>query len=136
MKRETPIMREIMLKLTESPFVRVFRNNVGMGFQGHEVAGPSGFTTLDGARRIKFGLSEGSSDLIGWTSFEITPAMVGKRVAVFTALEVKRSARQKPSDEQLNFLRVVREAGGIGEVVSDPECAAYEATPARWLESR
>ncbi len=134
--KEAPLMRRIMMKLTESPAVRVFRNNVGSGFQGRTVHEGTGEVVLTGARRIKFGLCEGSSDLIGWTTLTVTPEMVGRRVAVFTALEVKRDKKQKPTPEQVNFLRAVRQAGGIAEVVTDPECAAYETTAAAWLEAQ
>jgi hypothetical protein len=39
---------------------------------------------------LKYGLCLGSSDLIGWTIREITPDMVEKKVAVFTAIQVIR----------------------------------------------
>ncbi len=81
---------------------RIFRNNTGS------------VVTQDG-RFITFGLCVGSSDLIGWTEIEITPEMVGQKLAVFTAVEVKKKGK-KPSKEQLNFIRIVSEAGGIAKV--------------------
>lgn len=106
-KRETErtLMREIMYWLSQLPGVRVFRNNVGQAIQA------------DG-RRIRYGLHRGSSDLIGWTSVKITPEMVGHKVAVFTAVEVK-TATGRPTKEQTNFIEQVREAGGIAGIARD-----------------
>jgi hypothetical protein len=58
--------------------------------------------------------------LIGWTEKEITPEMVGRKVAIFTALEVK-TPTGRASKEQINFIRVVREAGGIAGIARDGE---------------
>lgn len=81
---------------------RLFRNNVGV------------FLTEDG-RRVSTGLCPGSSDLIGWQSIEITPEMVGRRVAVFVAIEAKSPAG-RPTREQLAFIAAVRAAGGIAGI--------------------
>ena len=84
----------------------MFRNTVG------------GCATAAGGW-IQYGLSIGSSDLIGWHSAEVTPGMVGKRVAIFTAVEVKRPGKPL-TNEQNVFLRNVREAGGIAFIARDP----------------
>lgn len=69
--------------------------------------------------RIKAGLSqEGSSDLIGWYSVTITTDMVGKRIAIFTAFEIKTAAG-KVSPEQANFIKQVAENGGISAILRD-----------------
>ena len=88
--------------------VRLWRNQVGQ----YELA--------DG-RILRSGLCKGSSDLIGYRSVVITPEMVGQRVAVFVALEVKDKGRLTP--EQAVFLRVVGEAGGIAAEVRSVEDA-------------
>lgn len=59
-----------------------------------------------------------SSDLIGFTTIVITPEMVGKKVAVFTAVEVKApdwkySASDKRASAQNAFLNWIANAGGI-----------------------
>lgn len=93
---------------------RLFRNNVGTGYQG-KVATLNGKRCIIEPRFITFGLCVGSSDLIGWTEVEITPDMVGKKVAVFTAVEVKIGKR-KTTDLQNNFINTVLFAGGIAKV--------------------
>jgi hypothetical protein len=76
---------------------RLFRNN-------------SGALKDANGRLVRYGLCTGSSDLIGWHTVTITPDMVGQQVAVFTAIEVKDKGR--PTAEQLQFIDVVRAAGG------------------------
>jgi hypothetical protein len=104
MKSETPLMRAIMSELSRWG-ARVFRNNVG------------GVATADG-RWIDFGLCTGSSDIIGWQSVQVTPDMVGKRIAVFLACEVKTPGG-RASGSQRRFLDAVQEAGGIALLLRD-----------------
>jgi hypothetical protein len=88
--------------------VRLFRNNTGA------LEDKTG-------RVVRYGLCKGSSDLIGWRTVDITEDMVGQRVAVFVALEVKDRGRLTP--EQAGFLEVVRRAGGIAAEVRSVEDA-------------
>lgn len=121
MMNETPILKTIMLKLGMLPNVRIFRNNVGMGWAGSSTK-KGNLVIISNARPLHAGLCEGSSDLIGWKTVEITPDMVGRKVAIFTALEVKKPHGGRTSKEQMNFLSVVHEAGGIaGRVTSEDE---------------
>jgi penicillin-binding protein-related factor A (putative recombinase) len=69
----------------------VWRNNVGMLMDKRGVP-------------VKYGLCVGSSDLIGIYK------------GAFLALEIKQPGK-KPTTEQVNFLRVVKENGGIAAVV-------------------
>ena len=105
----------------------MFRNNVGTGWQGR--AGqikqtPEGgkYLVIQAPRPLNAGLCKGSSDLIGWTTREITPEMVGRKIAIFTAIEVK-SASGRATPEQINFIRALTEAGGIAGIARDPEGA-------------
>ena len=54
--------------------------------------------------------------MIGWTSVTVTPAMVGRTLAVFTALECK-VGRNTTTVEQGAFIAAVRAQGGIAAVV-------------------
>ena len=64
-----------------------------------------------------FGLpsSGGGSDLIGCHSMTITPEHVGKRIAVFVAIECK-SPTGKPTAEQTAFIEFIAAMGGIAAV--------------------
>lgn len=66
---------------------------------------------------VSFGLSNskfksGTSDLIGWVSETITPEMVGEKVAVFVALEVKADKKSAYTSAQADFGYEVINAGG------------------------
>lgn len=81
----------------------LFRNNVGAAKTDHGM--------------IQYGVGgPGASDLIGYVPVIITPAMVGKRVAVFAAVEVKApGAHTDPARlaKQQHFVGTVKAAGGI-----------------------
>jgi len=106
---------------------RLFRNNVGKAWIGSDslrfdetrtITVNRGDVLIKHGRRFHAGLCKGSSDLIGWTTVEITPDMVGHKVAVFTAPEVKAGTDRLGKDQK-TFIQVVENAGGIaGEVRS------------------
>lgn len=107
---ETTIQRRIQIALSDTT-TRLWRNNVGAAWQGKAVEHNRGLVTLYGPRRVEYGLCPGSSDLIGLRSVEITPDMVGQRVAIFCAVEVK-TAKGRPTDEQTSFIKTVDFLGG------------------------
>ena len=65
-------------------------------------------------RLVRYGLCPGSSDLIGLRQVTITPDMVGQRLAVFAAVEVKD--RGRPTEQQAAFLNLIQQAGGLAGV--------------------
>ena len=108
--------------------VRCWRAFVGTGYQGKRVEYlpdgspvPPGFVLLKNARMSK-SLFPGFSDLFGIKEHVVTPEDVGRKLAVFYALEVKTQTG-KPSKEQLAFVEMVRSAGGLAGVVRSPEDA-------------
>lgn len=110
-RKEREIQDAVMLAAPRHGY-RLLRNNVGVARAGRRV--------------IAFGVGgPGGSDLIGWRSVEVTQDMVGSRVAVFSAVECK-DLRGRTSAEQENFLRVVREAGGIAIVARSEEDLACD----------
>jgi hypothetical protein len=95
---ETAIVADVRLKLSRGD-VRLFRNNVG------KLQDRNGMW-------VAYGLAVGSADLIGFKSVEITPDMVGKRVAVFASLEGKAPGK-RPTDEQRAWREMISRHGGI-----------------------
>ena len=57
-------------------------------------------------------------DRIGWTLTEITPDMVGKKIAVFTSIEIKGPG-DKLKTGQIRWHNLVLQHGGISEVWTD-----------------
>ena len=114
--KEQQIQTRWLMFISRRPDVRMFRNNVGTGWQGQVVSKELGAIVLQNARPLHAGLCVGSSDLIGWKSVTITPDMVGQQVAVFVAAEVK-TATGRLTGEQQNFLNKVRDAGGLAVVI-------------------
>ena len=99
----------------------MFKNEVGAAWQGemdkHNSSIPQR-VTLKNCRRVTYGLCTGSSDLIGWTPVTITPDMVGSKIAVFTAVEVKldKHGKYQATKEQRNFISAVKANGGYAGV--------------------
>ena len=116
--KEQQIQTRWLLNISRRPDVRMFRNNVGTGWQGQVVSKELGAVVIQNARPLHAGLCVGSSDLIGWKTVTITPDMVGQQVAIFVAAEVK-TATGRLTGEQSNFLTKVRDAGGLAVVIRD-----------------
>lgn len=111
MASETSVLHRILLSCGHGA-VRLYRNNIGR-WQDRE------------GRWIVYGLcNPGGSDLIGWRSVVVTQDMVGKPIAQFVALEVKRARGGKLTPEQRGFLHNVAAAGGLsGVCTSEAEAA-------------
>jgi hypothetical protein len=121
---ESQIQAEILRELGSRTDVRLFRNNCGVGWSGQLVSRIGGRVTLANARPIRYGLTPGSADLIGWQHITVTADMVGRKLAVFTSIEVK-AAHGRLTPEQDNWRRVVSSAGGAAGVArSVAEAAA------------
>jgi hypothetical protein len=100
---------------------KLWRNNTGQAWQG-ERSYFGAEMILKHARPVRFGLCEGSSDLIGYLPITITPDMVGQRVAVFLAAEAK-SLTSRPTPLQSAYIEAVKRDGGIGFIFK----STYEA---------
>lgn len=121
--KEQNILKTIMLAVTQYTKSRIFRNNTGTGWVGESkriskrtsVFLNPGDVVIRNARPLRAGLCVGSSDLIGWSKREITPEMVGKEIAIFTAIEVKTESG-RIRKEQLNFIEKIKKDGGIAGI--------------------
>lgn len=118
---ERDIQSQILLHIARGE-VRLFRLNTGVGWTGEVIARSANTITLRNPRPLHSGMVTGGSDLIGWRSITITPNIVGQRVAVFSAIEVK-SATGRVSNEQQAFIDAVNDAGGYAGVARSIEDA-------------
>lgn len=117
---ESPIQRDTRL-LAAQMGLFLWRNNSGAYQDEH-------------GNFIRYGLANDSkrvndmvksSDLIGITPTIVTPEMVGRMIAVFTAVESKKEGwRLLPSDKrgqaQERFHNIVRGCGGFAGFASHP----------------
>ena len=122
--KETTLQQEIRLALGQLPDLRMFRNQVGQ------------LPDLRTGRPVQFGLAKGSSDLIGFKTIEVTPDMIGQKLAVFTSIEVK-TAKGKLTPMQHNWLSCVNKAGGItGVARSVQDAIEIISNPISYLNER
>lgn len=111
---EQAIQQAIRLELGGRGDVRLWRNNTGCLKDNR-------------GQLVRFGLAPGSSDLIGLRRVRIGPEHVGMELAVFAAIEVK-DARGRASPEQVRFVEVVKNLGGLAGVartVADARSILY-----------
>lgn len=107
---------------------RLWRNNVGLGWVGKVINITKevkanlhpGDKIIRAARPLHAGLCEGSSDAIGLTPVLITQEMVGRTVAIFTAIESK-TGKSVASEIQNDFIKMVIGFGGIAGIVHSKE---------------
>jgi hypothetical protein len=110
---ESTILREVWQAVGNRAVI--FRLNTGMAlaYSGRPVS--LGFARPDGKP------VSGASDLIGWTPLRVTADMVGHKIAIFTALEIKNSDGGKHRPAQEHFLKRLIIDGGIGGFCNSAE---------------
>lgn len=129
---ETNIVNMIMKDVSPHG-IRLFKNVRGQFYTLDSVRALIGavksfnktliISAIQNLRQLKAGLQvPGASDLVGFTPVIITPEMVGQKIAIFTALEVKTDTG-KPSPEQLHFCAVVQESGGFSGIARNSDDA-------------
>ncbi len=119
--RESSLDKTIIKELSRGD-ARLFRNVVGMGWQGNVVRHEGGVLVLANPRPIHAGLFNGSADLIGWQRRIITPDMVGQAFAQFASIEDK-VGKGKLREDQKTWRDIVLRFGGIAGVARSVEDA-------------
>ena len=107
MTSERDIQSLIRIALAEAQ-VMTWRNNTGA------------LKDING-RLVRFGLCVGSSDIIGIKKVTITEDMVGQELGVFCAIEVKKPKGKKATENQENFIAMIRKHGGLAGVARSVE---------------
>lgn len=105
--KEAAAIRRILVDQPEHR--RLFRINAGMGWAGRVVRHEGHAMVLADPRALH-AAPKGWPDLCGWETIEITPEMVGQKIAVFVGLEVK--ATGKLSKDQRRFREILERMGG------------------------
>lgn len=114
MKSESETQQLIQLEAPKFGSILMRNNNVAF-------TDKTGRLVRAGLGNVSSNQNYKSSDLIGWTEVLVTPDMVGKTVAVFTAIEVKsetwKPKRDSRETAQNNFITWVNMRGGIAAIV-------------------
>lgn len=111
--REGEVIRDRLIGL-DADRERLFRINAGVGWVGRVVQRREDLLVLADPRPLR-AAPEGWPDLFGWEAVEITPEMVGLRVAVALGEEVKVTGDLR--DEQRKFKACLERMGGIYRVI-------------------
>lgn len=105
---ETQLQNKIRIAISDKcPQATLFRNHCGA-------------LKDQRGKMLKFGLSPGSPDLVGWQSIMITADMLGQQLAVFVGIEIKMPG-QKPRQDQQHWLDMLSSAGGIAGVATSED---------------
>lgn len=120
---EKKIIQDVLIEGSKRGW-KLFRQNVGQGWAGKMFRSPMPISVrinptdvvIRNAAPLNAGLCKGSSDIIGWKPITITPDMVGKTVAIFTAIEVKYGTTPVTTEQQ-NFVDQVNKHGGLGKII-------------------
>lgn len=88
------------------------RSNAGKFWGGKVIAHDGKRVVIENPTQI-VGAVAGTSDLIGFRSLQVTQDMVGKTIAQFIAIEVKKPG-ERPRENQIAYLNMVNKRGGVG----------------------
>ena len=116
MSKEINVQNNVRMEASKELDMRLFNNPRGLAYKKN-------------GEPVKYGLGpNGASDTIGLTIVEITPEMVGRKFAVFTAIEFKRDRKEvnkwhkgsgKRETQQRGFVDAVTAQGGIAGVACE-----------------
>lgn len=120
--QEANLQDQIRLHVSEKQLGTIlFRANVGAAWSGDKIEKlPDGAIKIHKPRRFRSGLPTGFPDLFGLQTIEVTSDMIGQRIAIFTAFEVKtQTGRVRP--EQQHMIECLGTAGARAGIVRSIE---------------
>jgi hypothetical protein len=110
MSSEKSVQNDVLVIISEAGGIG-FRNNVGL------------LQDKRNGNWVRFGLLEGSADIIGILPIKITQEMVGQIIGQFISIECKKSdfnhnkKLTKQEEEQIKWRDLVIKYGGIAGIV-------------------
>lgn len=112
---ESALLKRLLVRGSQLG-ARLWRNQVGR----YRLARPECRECQSRGRVLTSGFGVGSSDLIGFRTVTVTPAMVGQRLAVLVCLEVK-GPKTPTTDAQIDFLSTMQQCGAVAYIVRSIE---------------
>lgn len=108
---EAAVNRAIAMVVGGHQFVKLYRNNRGVAFQGEHT--------------VRYGVGpNGYPDWVGYRTLTVTPDMVGKNFAQFLAIEAKQPKRKADDHQQKVIDTIVADGGVAGVATSADEARA------------
>jgi hypothetical protein len=117
---ESALYPEIIGALSNGP-TRLWRQQSMLAWAGKVLSRTATTITLLHPHAVKVSMP-GIADLGGLTAVEVTPALIGRTLAVAVAIECK-AGRARPTEEQAAFLATVARMGGRAGVARSVEDA-------------
>ena len=112
------LRKTVLIEASKIDGVRLFPNPVGMATAGkvvkHFTQDGKSYALIENPRPVKFGLAQGTSDLIGYKTEKIGSVIIPR----FLCVEIK-VGEDNLKPEQRNWIDVVTGCGGIAGVVRD-----------------
>jgi len=99
------IIKQVQIDWTADHRGRLFQNPTGYANKEH----------------VHYGLHKGSSDTIGFEYLIITEEMIGKKIPIFSSIEVKSKAYPKLSKDQIVWLNMIVKCGGRAYIAREHE---------------
>lgn len=116
--READIQSAVLIALSEQGHY-CLRVNSGQFWGGEVMSHDGSMLLLKHPTKIQ-GAVKGTADIVGCVQVVVTPQMVGKTVAVFTAIEVKQPG-EKAKPHQENYLALMRSRGAIAGIATSSD---------------
>lgn len=116
---ETNILRQCLERASKLGH-RLWRQQVGTGWIGKARKMDDGSVIIQNARPFHAGF-EGLLDTGGFTLITVTPEMVGKKIPLFTEIEVKTKtgAVRDAQRKRISYIRSVGGRAGIARCADD-----------------
>lgn len=116
---ETNIVRQCLERASKLGH-RLWRQQVGTGWIGKARKLDDGYVIIQNARPFHAGF-EGLLDTGGFTLVTVTPEMVGKKIPLFTEIEVKTKtgAVRDAQRKRISYIRSVGGYAGIARCADD-----------------
>lgn len=127
MTLEHDIQNEIRVNISAKQLGTLFRANVGNAWTGNKIERNSNKVIIHEARPFSSGLPMGFPDLFGLKEIEITPDMVGQKIAAFVFIEVKapKGRTTKAQEHMIEFLKNKGAIGGIAHSAEEAEMILF-----------
>jgi hypothetical protein len=121
-KKHEEIVEQIILDWSREKRGRLFKNHQGTAWIGKPLnTNKKNAIVLEYPKKITFGLTPGSSDLIGFEFVDGSNDIYENIVPIICSIEVKTKASPKITDDQKDWLNYITKIGGRAYLAEENE---------------